>query len=92
MIESFLILEFLHKLPGDLLVQDFPHSQWDDDGVVGFEKAVNLAQGVLGVIEGDEETLVAIAAAHGGLEGVNVWTAHLVLLLHLNEIPVFSEL
>jgi len=36
------------------------------------EEALNLATGVAGVVEGDEEALGAATAAHRGLEGVNI--------------------
>ena len=61
----------LSKLPCDLLTENFLHRQPHNDGVVGFEEAIYLAQGVLRVTEGDEETSLAFAAAHGGIERVN---------------------
>ena len=67
-----------------VLTQDFLHGQGDDDCVVVFEEAVDLAQGVFGVIEGDEEAFLALGAAHGGLEGIYVRAANFVVLLHLS--------
>ena len=44
-----------------------------DDDVAGLlEETADLPFGVPGVVEGDEETLLALGALHGGLEGVNV--------------------
>src|SRR4051812_34074149 len=41
-----------------------------------------------GEVEGDEEALLPPLALHGRLEGVDVRTAGLVLLLHLHGIPI----
>jgi hypothetical protein len=84
-------IHFLSQLPGNLLVQNFLQGERDDDGVVGFEEAVNLPQRVVAEIEADEEALVALAPAHGGFKGVNVRLARLVLLLHMNGIPAFFQ-
>ncbi len=57
----------LNQLPRKLLVQNFLHCEWDNDGVVGFEETVYLAQRVVGVIEGDEEgrqTSSSVVAGH----------------------------
>src|ERR1035441_5451783 len=68
----------LRQLPCNVLIEDFLHRQCHNDGMVVFEEAVYLAQGVFGVVEGDEEAFLAPAAAHGGLEGVNVRAANFV--------------
>ena len=47
--------------------------------------------GVAGEVEGDEEALRPVGARHHGLEGVDVRPARLVLLLHLDGIPVVHE-
>ena len=51
------------ELAGNLLVQYLPHREGDDDGVVVFEAAVDFAEGVFRVVEGDEEAFFALAAA-----------------------------
>jgi len=50
------------ELAGDLFVQDFPHRQGDDDGVVVFEDAVDFAEGVFRVVKGDEKAFFPPAA------------------------------
>ena len=56
------------------------------------EEGVDLAQGVGGVVERDEEALGAVLARHDRLETVDVGAADLVLLLDLDRIPVVEEL
>ena len=55
------------------------------------EESVYLPQRVAGIIEADEKSLLAFRAAHGGLEGVNVRAARLVLLLHLHGVEAFFQ-
>jgi len=55
-----------------MLVENIPDRQRPDNDVILAEVAVDLAQGVLAVIEGHEETLGPPGAAHGGLERVEV--------------------
>src|ERR1044071_6853573 len=81
----------LYQLPRYLLVQDFLHRQRDDDGVVGFEEAVYLADRVIRVIERDEEAFVAFAPAHGGLEGVNIGLVHFVDLFYLHGLRTLKS-
>jgi hypothetical protein len=53
----------------DLLVEDLLDGQGDDN-LAGFaEEGVDFGQGVVGVVEGDEEALGAVLAGHDGLEG-----------------------
>ena len=50
----------LRQLPRNLLVQNVPHGDRDDDAVFLAEEAVNLVQRVAGIIEADKETLLAL--------------------------------
>ncbi len=52
------------QLVGDLFVQDFLHSERDDVAFGLPPKAVDLRHRVAGVIEGDEEPLLAFLAHH----------------------------
>src|ERR1039458_6086283 len=81
----------LGQLRRNVVIEDFLHRQCHNDGMVVFEEAIYLAQGIFGVVEGDEEAFLAPAAAHGGLEGVNVRAANFVLLLYLDWIPAFVQ-
>lgn len=38
-------VHLLHQLPRNLLVQNFPYRQRNDDGVIGFEEAAYVAEG-----------------------------------------------
>ncbi len=48
-----------HQFPRNLLIHYLPHRQGRDDGVVVFEEAIYLAQGIFRLVEGDEEALFA---------------------------------
>jgi len=43
------------------------------------------------VVEGDKEALAALLAGHDRFESVDVGSAHLVLLLDLDRVPMVEE-
>lgn|GEM_PF-4870135 len=55
----------LYQLACQLLVQNLPHRQGDDDLAALAEEGVDFEQGVAGVIEGDEEALGAVLLHFG---------------------------
>jgi len=74
-----------------LLVENLAYGQRDDDLSGTREEFLDFSQRVAGEIEADEKSLVTLFAHHHGLKGINVGTANLVGLLHLNWIPAFFQ-
>ena len=81
----------LRQFPGEFLVEDFADGEGDDDLVGLPEEAVDFGEGVLAVVEGDEEALGTVFATHHGFERVDVRAANFLLLLDLDRVPDVHE-
>src|SRR6266850_3474364 len=91
-LSSFILIHFSSRqLLGNLLVEYLAHGERDDNLPGLLEERADLAGGVAAEIEADEEALRAVVPRHHSLERVDVGPPDLVLLLHLNRVPVVHE-
>ena len=75
----------LCELVGDLLVQNFAHREQHDHPPGLPEEAADLRHRIAGIVEGNEKSFLT-HTGHHGLKRVDVRTADLLVLFHLDRV------